>query len=100
MKYAILFLIAVVTLCFGQVHAPTASDSADQKVYVPPVPACTLIYYPVLRETQVMHKNDKVRVIFRIKENDSTTFAELFSYDYKLKFGDSGTYLLKGNLIP
>jgi hypothetical protein len=104
-----LFLIVAVALCFGQIGGggkqlplmtPAESDSADQKVYVPSVPACTVIYYPVLRENLIMHRNDRVRIIFRIKERDSATFAELFSYDYKLKFGDSGTYILKGNLIP
>lgn len=75
-------------------------DSADRKVYVPPVPACTVIFYPVIREQTRMGKGDKSRLIYRFKAKDDTAYTTLWQWDYKLTNGDSVTEMIKANLVP
>lgn len=107
---AILCILAagVLAVCFGQKANPivpekvtfTPDDSSDRKVYVPPVPACTVIFYPVIREHVRIWKNDRLRLILRSKPKDSAVYTELFQWDFQLKETDSATAMFKVNIIP
>jgi len=79
--------------------APAPEDTTDHKVYVPPVPACTVIIYPVIRETLILGKGDKVRMILRTKPKDSASYTELWQWDYKQAQKDSSTLMIKANFI-
>jgi hypothetical protein len=79
--------------------APAPEDTTDHKVYVAPVPACTVIVYPVIRENLKFGKNDKVRLILRTKPKDSSTYTELWQWDYKQAVKDSSILMIKANFI-
>jgi hypothetical protein len=79
--------------------APAPSDTTDHKVYMPPVPACTVIIYPVIREHLILGKGDKVRLILRTKPKDSATYTELWQWDYKQAQKDSSVLIIKANFI-
>jgi hypothetical protein len=108
MKYMILVVLFSAMVCFGQKASDpiarnivtfTPEDSSDRKVYVPPVPACTVIVYPVIRENIYLGKGDKVRLIFRTKPKDSSSFTELWQWDYKQTEKDSSLLLIKATFI-
>lgn len=79
--------------------APAPEDTTDHKVYVPPVPACTVIIYPVIRENLTLGKGDKVRLILRTKPKDSALYTEQWQWDYKQAQKDSSVLLIKVNFI-
>jgi hypothetical protein len=108
-RFSFLLLIAFVLVAFSQtvktgggtiMAAPAPEDSADRKIYVPSVPACTVVFYPVIREDMRIGKNDRVRLILRSKPKDSSTYKELWQWDYQLKNSDSANVLYKVNIVP
>lgn len=109
MKRIIVLVLLIAGMAIAQTAAPgtpsiiklpDVSDSVDKKVYVPPVPACTVIYYPVLRDVIPMGKNDKIRVRVSLKPKDSADFTTIWTYTYKFEVKDSGNYIINARLVP
>jgi hypothetical protein len=107
-KLSLLILIAFAFMAFPQTSkitggiilaAPAPEDTTDHKLYVPPVPACTVIIYPVIREHLNLGKGDKVKLILRTNPKDSSSFTELWQWDYKQKEKDSSVLMIKANFI-